>query len=390
MVHNYYKLYGGEDKVVFNEKSVLEKHGHKVLMYTRNNSEMDGANAFSKIQMLLSSFFSLKTYRDIKRIIQRNSIDVVHVHNTLNLISPSVYYAGASCGVPVVQTVHNFRLICPGAVLCHDGKICEKCVKGNLLHGIFNQCYRNSFVQTFASSVILIIHRLIGIYGEINYIALTDFNKQKLLNLKQIKPEKVFIKPNFSDDVIGSTLDYGTKNGYIFAGRLDKIKGINILLEAWEYLGDKAPKLTICGCGEMEEMCHSYVKDKHINNITFAGQLSHDRLNEILRCSKALIFPSIWYEGLPMTIIESFVLETPVIVGNIGNGGSIVKDGVNGIKYEYDKPEALARAVLRMEKLDTTEYQYLCVGARKEYEEKYTEESNYQELINIYYQVQNN
>jgi len=389
IVHNYYRQHGGEDTVVANEKSMLEKFGHKVVLYTRSNMEMDNMGIVSKMKLPFISIFSLKTYNDIKAILRKNYIDVVHVHNTLNLVSPSVYYAARVCKVPVVQTVHNFRFICPGAVLCHNSHICEKCVSGNLLPGIINRCYRNSLVQTLASSMILIVHRIMGIYGKINYIALTEFNKNKLLNLKQIKSERVFIKPNSTEDVNGVNVKFDSREGFVYAGRLEKLKGIHILLNAWERLGENAPKLTICGNGELEERCRQYVTNKHIHNVTFTGRLSHDELNEIISHSKALVFPSIWYEGLPMTIIETFALSVPVIVGDIGNGGALVEDGINGIKYDYDKSEALARVVLRMMKMSEAEYESLCINARKEYESRYTEELNYQELMRIYQTVLN-
>ena len=185
IVHNYYQIPGGEDTVVANEKKMLEDHGHKVILYTRNNSELKEMSKFQKLKLPFTTIFNPRTYKDIKRIIRKENIDVVHVHNTLNLVSPAVYYAALSCKLPVVQTVHNFRLLCPGATFYRDGHICEDCVHHGLKCAIKHNCYRGSKAQTLVCVVNTWIHRMTGVYGKINYICLTEFNKQKLLELKQ-------------------------------------------------------------------------------------------------------------------------------------------------------------------------------------------------------------
>ena len=177
IVHNYYQIPGGEDTVVANEKKMLEDHGHKVILYTRNNSELKEMSKFQKLKLPFTTIFNPRTYKDIKRIIRKENIDVVHVHNTLNLVSPTVYYAALSCKLPVVQTVHNFRLLCPGATFYRDGHICEDCVHHGLKCAIKNNCYRGSKVQTLVCVVNTWIHRMTGVYGKINYICLTEFNK---------------------------------------------------------------------------------------------------------------------------------------------------------------------------------------------------------------------
>ena len=129
IVHNYYQIPGGEDTVVANEKKMLEKHGHKVTLYSRNNAELKKMPRLRKIFLPITTVFNPRTYRDIKKLIKQENIEVVHVHNTLNLVSPAVYYAARRMKVPVVQTIHNFRLLCPGATFYRDGHICEDCVE---------------------------------------------------------------------------------------------------------------------------------------------------------------------------------------------------------------------------------------------------------------------
>lgn len=197
VVHNYYQIPGGEDTVVANEKKMLEEHGHKVILYSRNNSELNQMSKLRKLLLPVTTVFNPRTYKDIKRIIKKEKIEIVHAHNTLNLISPSVYYAARAMKVPMVQTVHNSRLLCPGATFYRDGHICEDCVEHGLKCALKHGCYRGSKIQTLACVISTWFHRMTGIYGKNNYICLTEFNKSKLLELKQIKPEKVFVKPNF-------------------------------------------------------------------------------------------------------------------------------------------------------------------------------------------------
>lgn len=204
IVHNHYQIPGGEDTVVTNEKRLLELNGHKVFTYYRNNSELKNMPFYKKIFIPIITIFNPKTYLQVRKIIKREKIDIVHVHNTLSLISPSAYYAGFSCGIPVVQTVHNFRLICPSATLYRDGHICEDCLTVGLYCAVKHSCYRKSSIQTLVCVINTEIHRKLGTYYKLNYICLTAFNKEKLLQLNHgrrkdvICPERVFIKPNFT------------------------------------------------------------------------------------------------------------------------------------------------------------------------------------------------
>ena len=202
IVHNYYQIPGGEDTVVTNEKKLLEDNGHEVILYTRDNNEIKKMNFFRKLLLPFTSIYNPRTAKDIKKIIKENGIDIVHVHNTLHLISPSVYYAAVKCGVPVIQTIHNFRFLCPGAMLYRNGNICEDCINKGLRCAIRHGCYRNSRPQTFILVLSALIHRATGIYRKVNFICLTEFNKQMLLRINRkkqiIQPSKVFVKPNFT------------------------------------------------------------------------------------------------------------------------------------------------------------------------------------------------
>lgn len=384
LVHNFYKQPGGEDTVFYNEKELLEQHGHKVVTYTRTNEELDGMNKLQKVLLPFTVVFSLKTYNDIRRIIKKEKVDVVHVHNTLTLISPSVYYAALSLKVPVVQTMHNFRLLCSGATFYKKGHVCEQCVRKGLTCGIRGRCYRDSLSQSLMSAFILMYHRMRGIYRKINYICLTEFNKEKLLELnnrkKLIDENKIYIKPNFTvPEKIEA--DVNQEEYYIYVARLEAIKGIKLVVKAFK---ENGRKLIVLGSGNQEEEVRKYIEKNKADNITLLGHVEKDTVMKMLSSAKALIVASQWYETFGMTVIEAYSVATPVIAGDIGNIGNIVKEGITGYKYTYYSYKALNEAIDVFERSDISA---LKKNAYDEYEKYYSKEMNYQILNDIYEDV---
>lgn len=377
IVHNYYQIPGGEDAVVSNEKKLLEDHGHKVVLYSRDNSELKQMSKWRKLTLPLTTVFNPRTYRDIKHLIRAEHIDIVHVHNTLNLISPSVYYAARKMKVPIVQTIHNFRLLCPGATFYRDGRICEDCVTKGLKCAVKYSCYRDSKLQTLACVINTKIHRMTGIYGKINYICLTDFNKEKLLQLKQIKANSVFVKPNFVVETSNFIPEKMRDNQFIFAGRLDKLKGIDILFKAWKIMGYLAPKLVVCGTGPMEEWCRNFLENNLDCNIEMKGFVLNKEVKKLIANSKALILPTQWYEGFPMTIVEAFAVGTPVLGSDIGNVGSLISDGINGYIFKHDSTDGLIQAVRKC-------LQHPLLDERRITAKLYLPEANYELIYQIY------
>lgn len=376
-VHNRYQIPGGEDTVAENEGLLLEASGHRVVRYFRDNRELKDFSLLRKLLLPVTTIFNPRTYREVRRLIRTEHIDIVHVHNTLNLVSPSVYYAALAEGVPVVQTVHNFRLLCPGATFYRDGHICEDCLHGGLGCAVKHSCYRGSRLQTLACVISTKIHRMTGIYGKINYICLTEFNREKLLNLKQVRPERVYVKPNFVDDYSDSIVPEEHRlNQMVFAGRLEKLKGVDVLLESWRLLGEDAPQLILCGTGPLEDWCRNYIREHAIQSVRMLGFTPNAEVRRLMAQSRALILPTRWYEGFPVSIVEAFSVGTPVLCSDLGNAGSIVTEGVTGRKFQPDSPEALARAV--------RDCHGMCESAYRTYLEQYTARRNYQRLMEIY------
>lgn len=380
MVHNYYQIPGGENVVFESESKLLEENGHKVYQYTRNNAELKNINLLQKIKLFLETIYSFKTYREVRKILRENKIDIVHVHNTLPLVSPSVYYAAFHEKVPVVQTIHNFRLLCPGATFYRAGLICEECLEKGFRCALKHKCYRNSFIQTLTMVCMLKFHRLIGTYKRVNgYIALTEFNKGKISRL--VDNNKIFIKPNFvfNNSNVNKT-NIIDEDYFVFIGRVDKLKGVELLIEAWAEIKDY--KLLIIGSGPEEENIKEKINKYKLDNIDLLGFKKHEEAFKIIENSHAVIIPSQWYEPFGMIVIESFSLGVPVIAGAIGSLPSIIQDGHNGILFEYNKKEKLVESILKVSE-DREFRNTLAIGAKNSYL-KYTDSENYKTLIEIY------
>lgn len=378
MVHNFYQIGGGEHTVFNNEVELLKNNGHKVITYTRDNKEINNS-LLKKMLLPLTTIWSFKTYFDIKKIIKNEEIDIVHCHNTFPLISPSVYYAARKMKIPVVQTIHNFRFLCPNGLFYKNNKICEKCLtNNNFKEAVKNKCYRNSKIQTIVVANMLKFHRLLGTYKKINYIFLTEFNKNKFSKLIDINSNNIFIKPNFVDS--NKVFGFNNKkleNKFIFMGRLDENKGIKELINHWNNLKLDF-ELHIYGDGDLrgyvELACE---KNKKIKFLGFKPQKD---IFDDLSTSFGLIFPSIWYEGFPMTITECLALGKPVLSTNIGNQCSILKSSNGGLTYKYDDFTSFEKSLNLLIKNNKV----YSKNATNYYNKCLSEDNNYEELISIY------
>lgn len=389
-VHNFYQIPGGEDVVVRNEKRLLEEHGHKVYTYYRTNKELSERGILGKLLLPFTAVYSFRTVREVKRLIKENQIDIVHVHNTLTMVSPSVFYAAFQCNVPVVQTLHNFRMLCPAGSFFRNNVICEECVDGGLKCAIKHKCYRNSTLQTIVSAMILKIHRALGTYRKVNFICLTEFNKNKLLesldsenvskNKEVVDASRVYIKPNFTfAEGITPSDSQDTEEYFLFAGRVEALKGVDIAIKAFEKIPDKL--LYIAGTGPMMEEMQAYVQEHQIENVKFLGYLQKEAMTERFYHAKAVIMTSQCYEAFAMTIAEAYSYGVPVIAGRVGNMDGMVKEGQTGVKFQYDSADDLAQKVRQFETLDI---KVLKENAREFYQKRLRPEDNYQKLIAIY------
>ena len=383
-VHNFYQIPGGEDVVVRNEKKLLEEHGHEVFEYYRSNEEIKKGGKLKKILLPFTAVFSLKTYREVTKLIREKKIDIVHVHNTLTMVSPSVFYAAFHCKVPVVQTLHNFRMLCPAGSFFRNNRICEECVEQGMKCAVKHKCYRNSTAQTIVSAMILKIHRALGTYRKVNFICLTEFNRQKILESlrgKNVIDEKhLYIKPNFTF-AEGVTPDDETEKEdyFLFAGRIESLKGIDIAVRAFEQLPDE--KLYVAGTGPMMNEMKEYVASHQMKNVEFLGFLQKKEMKEKFYHAKAVIMSSQCYEAFAMTIAEAYSYGVPVVAGRVGNMDGMVKEGITGVKFTYNSSDDLAEKIREFDRLNLSE---LKENARNFYETRLRPEDNYQKLLKIY------
>jgi glycosyltransferase involved in cell wall biosynthesis len=379
VVHNSYIFPGGEDNVYSLEKKLLREHGHTVVEYLDTNKRIE---SLGKIDSAIQTIWSKPSFSAIKKILQETKPDIVHFHNTFLMISPSAYYACAELHIPVVQTLHNYRLICPNAYLFRDGSVCEECINRSFpLPAVRYGCYRNSRSQSAVVATMLGFHRLIHTWQKKVdcFIALTEFARGKFIQ-GGIPEEKIVIKPNFAIDTKEFHVE-SSKKFVLFVGHLSPEKGLDILLSAWNSL--EIP-LKIAGDGPLADLIGAMAGKS--TTIEYLGSVSHSKVMELLSQAAFLVFPSKLYEGLPMTIIEAFAAGIPVIASNSGPRAEIISDSNTGLLYDPDNPSDLSSRVNWLWN-HTEERTEMGKNARRDYEKKYTPEKNYQMLMNIYEKI---
>jgi glycosyltransferase involved in cell wall biosynthesis len=384
LVHNEYQQPGGEDVVFEQDKRILERGGHEVVTYRRSNHEIEELSAIDRGTLVIRTVWASDTHHDVGALLDREKPDVVHVHNTFVMISPSIYSACRKRGIPVVQTLHNFRLLCPGAQFLRDGKICEDCVDHSLLRSVWHGCYRDSRPATASVALMLALHRRAGTWDEFvdRYIALTDFARNKFI-ASGFAPGKIVVKPNFVDPDPGAKQNPGT--GALYIGRLSKEKGLHTLLDAWKRL-PKSCSLDIVGDGPQRKELEEEARRFGLAALQFRGQLSHTESLTAMKSASFLILPSEWYEGFPMTIAESFACGTPIICSKLGAMEEIVDDSRTGLHFTPGDSEDLARKV-EWAFAHPSEIATMGRGARREYEARYTSDRSYTQLMTIYEQT---
>lgn len=379
-VHNFYQQTGGEDLVVGDEARLLEAHGHGVVRHTAHN---DDVVAYSRVGLARRTLWNHQAYRALRETIVRHRPQLVHVHNTLPLLSPSVYYAARAEGLPVVQTLHNYRLMCPAAVCFRDGHPCTDCIgKPVAWDAVSHACYRRSRSASAAVVTMLSVHRLLGTWRDkvSIYIALTRMARD-MFTQAGLPAAKIVVKPNFVDPDPGP--GSGAGGFAIFCGRLSAEKGIETLLRAWRVIGDRVP-LIIVGEGPLAPAVGAAAA--HNPAITWLGRLDVQETLQRIRDAQCLVFPSECYETFGRTIIEAFAAATPVVAAGHGAAAELVADGVTGLHFRPGDPADLAARILRLHG-DALLQARMRAAARQEFETRYTAEVNYRALLEIYRHV---
>jgi glycosyltransferase involved in cell wall biosynthesis len=380
-IHNTYQQPGGEDVVVTQETRLLEERGHRVSIYQRSNHEIETLSFVQKLGLIGRMVSANDTRLAVRELLRNLRPDVVHIHNTFLMVSPSVYEVCQEEDVPVVQTLHNYRLLCPASTLYRDGAVCDECITGSLLRSVQHACYRDSHAMSAAIAFLLQTHRSRQTWsrGIDAYIAISRFVKDKFVQ-SGFAAEKIYVKPNFVGPDPGERPcpgDYA-----LFVGRLSQEKGLATLLEAWQRLSSSVP-LLIAGDGPMRHDLETQVAENKLSMIRFVGRLGREEVCDAMKKAAFLVVPSVWQEPFGLIVAEAFACGTPVLGARIGAIEEMVDDQVTGLYFSPGNPEALAEKVAWAWG-HLLELAAMGKAARKVYGDRYTANDNYDLLMNIY------
>ncbi|NJL35723.1 MAG: glycosyltransferase [Leptolyngbyaceae cyanobacterium SM1_4_3] len=376
-VHNAYQIRGGEDESRAAEERLLRENGHEVDVYEENN---DRVAKLSSAQLAIKTIWSKEAYQTVEQRLTQSAYDLIHVQNFFPLISPSIYYAAKAAGVPVVQTLRNYRLLCPNALFFRDGKVCEDCLGKFVPYpGVLHSCYRENRAASGVTAAMITTHRLLGTWTKAVdlYITLTEFARQKFIE-GGLPGEKIVVKPNFvhPDPGIGS----GSGGYALYVGRLSVEKGLDTLLAAWEHLNAPIP-LKIIGDGPLADQVAAAAA--RMPKVEWLGRRPMSEVYDLMGEAMFLIFPSKWYETFGRVAVEAFAKGTPVIAANIGAIAELVDQPRTGLLFQAGNAQDLAAKVEAI-LLDPKVLFEMRQSARSEYEAKYTAAENYRRLMQIY------
>lgn len=380
VAHNAYQQHGGEDSTVPAEIAMLKAYGHDVVQYTLSNDVID---TMPRLQLASRTLWSWPAYRELRALIRHSVPDLVHFHNTFPLISPAAYYAARREGVPVVQTLHNYRLFCCNAVLFRNGGTCQDCLGGALpWRGVVRACYRGSRVASAAVATMVGAHKAIGTWRNAVglYIALSQSSRHKLI-AGGLGADKIAVKPNFvyPDPGVGP----GGGGYCLCVGRLSAEKGVLTLIDAWRRL-DLPQTLKIVGDGPMGALAASAAVGR--SNIELLGRRSQADVYDLIGRADLLIAPSECFETFGLVVAEAFAKGTPVLVARIGGLPELVTDGGNGLLFEPGNAADLAEKARRLLSEPDTLWR-MRSAAREAYERNFTVEVNHAMLMAIYKRV---
>lgn len=375
LAHNRYRHRGGEDTVYEQERDLLVANGHDVVEYLKDNRELQDS---SRLRMAADAVWSGAAFREVNDLLGRTRPDVLHVHNTLPQISPAIYHAASKQGVPVVQTLHNYRLLCANGLLMRDSVVCEACVgKAIGWPAVRYACYRQSRAATLAVVGSTVLHRSIGTFRRhvARYIAMCEFSRAKLLQAG-VPHDRIVLKPNFALDNHGAHDLRAPRSGALFVGRLSVEKGIGVLIDAWK---DSPVDLELIGGGALSEALRAAASPAvHIRGFVSDPELAH-----AMRKAQFLVLPSLVYEGFPMVIAEAFAAGLPIVASRLGAMAELVTEGVTGLHFNPGDAADLA-AKVRWAAANPEVLHQMSANARETYERYYTPQANYVRLMEIY------
>jgi glycosyltransferase involved in cell wall biosynthesis len=380
-VYNEYRTWGGEDTVAYLEAEMLRRRGHEVERLLVSTKKIDGAGPIKLMIAGMGAVWSFHGHSLMRRAIARFSPDIVHVHNSFPLLSPSIFWAAHDAGVPAVQTIHNFRFVCACAHLLRNENPCQDCVGRFPWPALRHRCYQNSYPATSVVVAMNVFHRLVGTFvNKVHaYIVLNEFSKEIMLRTG-LPEDRVHIKPNFVMEPDG--LPVPRQRQVVFAGAISRSKGVHLLLQAWSKLSPAEFKLILIGDGPARvELEGKYAQ---VPGIEWHGAQSQQKVVETLAASHWLVLPSLYYENCPMVIPEAFSVGTPVIVPNHGAFPAFVTNSRDGLLFAPGDADSLANTLGTALNATNDVWLRCSEEARATYRRTFAEVQNYEQLISVY------
>ena len=375
-VHTRYRQAGGEDQVVEAERRLLEAAGISVHQVLFDNADLrESMSPVGDLRLAASAIWSRRALRRVRAAIATHQPDIMHVHNTFAAASPSVYAAAG--GVPVIQTLHNYRMVCPVATAFRDGRACTDCV-GRFAPwpGVLHACVHGSRSQSAVAATTIAVHRALGTFQRriAIYVALTAFQRQLMID-GGLPAERIRVISNFLEPDPG--IGNGPRSGILYVGRLAEEKGVGVLLRAAAL---RPGMIRVAGDGPLQSLAK---RAGAVGDIEYLGPLERLPVLEELRRAIALVLPSIWFEGFPLAVLEAYATGTPVIASRIGSLAEIVEDGVTGMLAEAHDAEGLGER-LRWAACHPQEMDEMGSRARHQYETRFRGPTHLAALLNTY------
>lgn len=383
VVHNRYRSAqpSGENAVVEDESELLREFGHEVETLEVESDQIAQWPLRKKATLPIRVVWSREGQRLVREAISRIRPDVVHFHNTFPLLSPSALLAARRAGVAVVQTLHNFRPLCPVATFLRDGRVCEECLGRLPLPSVRYGCYRGSRIATVPLAVSDGLHGSLKTWTRSvdKFIVPSAFTGRKYVQAGW-PAEKFEVK--FNTARVADRQRDGAGDGFVCLSRLSAEKGVDVLLEAWRHaFSTNGERLFIIGSGEREPSLREESKD--LEGVVFLGQLERQEALTIVARARAVVVPSRCYENFPRAVVEAFSLGVPVIASRIGALAEIVEDGRSGLSFRTGSPAALADALVTLKRSNRLS-ERLGTGAFAAYSTKYNPTRTTERLVEIY------
>jgi glycosyltransferase involved in cell wall biosynthesis len=377
VIHNRYKILGGEDLSTEAEVTLLKCNGIEVHTFYVDNADIDIKH---KSSLALNTVWSNRYYKEIIDLIEKEKYTIVHVQNFFPLLSPSIFYACQKSNTKVVMSVRNYRLICPNAQMYVNGQICTACVGKKIpFRAITKKCYRKSAATSAAVVAMLSFHNFLNTWkNKIDgYICVSEFVKSQLM-LGGFEGDNIYVKHNFVRTDIQPSFEDG--DYYIFAGRLSEEKGIDILLKSFK---NNSKKLIVVGSGPMSDTVSAFARENP--NVVYLGKRPLDEIYQLISKAKALIFPSKWHEPFGRTIVEAFAHGTPVIGSAMGGITELITNHYNGFLFNPHDEQGLEKAIRMLESVQ--DIRTIRKNTYATYQKSFLPADNFSKIMSIYQQV---